>query len=196
MQGTAHMLPHNAVNHDLEYRTQKVNEKFSENIHIIANEPSLAFFRIQEHVRNTVPQLVDNKLDVQTLQNKVQGSYFDTEYAIKAVTGMEESKKHFQNIQDLLKNAMFMKQQIKYERERRKSMYRNTMMRTQTLDTTLGQSERERRSEFTQSVQLPSTTSLSQIDDSQQRVRSSSMTSQNKPGHQRSTDSRPQEGHT
>jgi len=39
-----------------------VGDKFSENIQIIANEPSLAFFRIQEHIRNTVPQLVDNKV--------------------------------------------------------------------------------------------------------------------------------------
>jgi len=39
-----------------------VSEKLSENIHIVANEPSLAFFRIQEHVRKTLPPLVDKKV--------------------------------------------------------------------------------------------------------------------------------------
>jgi len=34
----------------------------SENIQIVANEPSLAFFRIQEHVRKTLPLLVDKKV--------------------------------------------------------------------------------------------------------------------------------------
>lgn len=37
-------------------------DKFSETVNIIANEPSLAFFRIQEHVRKTLPQLVDQKV--------------------------------------------------------------------------------------------------------------------------------------
>lgn len=39
-----------------------VSDRLSENINIIANEPSLAFFRIQEHVRKTLPQLVEQKV--------------------------------------------------------------------------------------------------------------------------------------
>ena len=39
-----------------------VSERLSENIHIVANEPSLAFYRIQEHVRKTLPQLLDKKV--------------------------------------------------------------------------------------------------------------------------------------
>lgn len=38
------------------------SEKFSENLHIVANEPSLAFYRIQEHVRKSLPQLVAKKV--------------------------------------------------------------------------------------------------------------------------------------
>jgi len=44
------------------YFCAAVSEKLSENIHIVANEPSLAFFRIQEHVRKTMPPLVDKKV--------------------------------------------------------------------------------------------------------------------------------------
>jgi len=39
-----------------------VSEKLSENINIVANEPSLAFYRIQEHVHKTMPPLVDKKV--------------------------------------------------------------------------------------------------------------------------------------
>lgn len=39
-----------------------VTEKFSESLHIVANEPSLAFFRIQEHVRKSLPTLVEKKV--------------------------------------------------------------------------------------------------------------------------------------
>lgn len=39
-----------------------VAERLSESMNIVANEPSLAFFRIQEHVRKSLPQLVEQKV--------------------------------------------------------------------------------------------------------------------------------------
>ena len=39
-----------------------VTDKLSESINTIANEPSVAFYRIQEHVRKTLPQLVEQKV--------------------------------------------------------------------------------------------------------------------------------------
>jgi len=107
------------VDPDLDHKTKKVSDKFSEIVNVVANEPSLAFYRIQEHVRKTLPQLVDQKHEVEDIQAKVQGSVFDAEYATNAVKAMQNSAIHFQNIQDLLKNAMFMKQQISYEEARR-----------------------------------------------------------------------------
>ncbi|GAB1610994.1 BLOC-1-related complex subunit 8-like isoform X4 [Argonauta hians] len=104
---------------ELEHKARKVSERFSENLHIITNEPSLAFFRIQEHVRKSLPQLVEQKHEVQEIHQNVQGACFDTEYAKNAVNAMQNSNVHFQNIQDLLKNAMFMKQQIEYEESRK-----------------------------------------------------------------------------
>ncbi|GAB1605217.1 keratin, type I cytoskeletal 9-like isoform X1 [Argonauta hians] len=104
---------------ELEHKARKVSERFSENLHIITNEPSLAFFRIQEHVRKSLPQLVEQKHEVQEIHQNVQGACFDTDYAKNAVNAMQKSNIHFQNIQDLLKNAMFMKQQIEYEESRK-----------------------------------------------------------------------------
>lgn len=103
---------------ELDSRARRVCDKLSENLHIIANEPSLAFYRVQEHVRKSLPQLVDQKHVVASIQHKVQGACFDAEYAKNAVNAMQSSSVHFQNIQDLLKNAMFMKQQIEYEENR------------------------------------------------------------------------------
>ena len=36
---------------ELENKVKKTSERICENLHIIANEPSLAFYRIAEHVR-------------------------------------------------------------------------------------------------------------------------------------------------
>ncbi|KAK2151771.1 hypothetical protein LSH36_352g03073 [Paralvinella palmiformis] len=124
---------------ELENKSRKAGDKLSEILHIIVNEPSLAVFRIQEHVRKTLPQLVDVKHDMEDVQQDVQGACFDMEYAAKAVQNMEKSETHFRSIQDLLKNSMFIRQQLQYEQSRkdqernRPSMYR-TMLRTQTID--------------------------------------------------------------
>jgi hypothetical protein len=53
---------HNRGNPEIEQRARKSGDKFSENVHIIANEPSLALYRIQEHVRKSLPQLVEQKV--------------------------------------------------------------------------------------------------------------------------------------
>ncbi|KAL5004807.1 hypothetical protein ScPMuIL_018263 [Solemya velum] len=104
---------------ELEHKAKKVTEKFTDCLNIVANEPSLAFFRIQEHVQKTVPRLVEQKHEFQDLQQSIQGACFDAEYATNAVKAMDKSQVHFQNIQELIKNAMFMKQQIEYEQDRR-----------------------------------------------------------------------------
>ena len=57
-------------------------EKISENMHIIANEPSLAFYRIQEHVRKVIPLIVERRAEVVQLQQDLQGKCYDMEYAI------------------------------------------------------------------------------------------------------------------
>ena len=44
-----------------------VTDKVSETLNVIANEPSLAFFRIQEHVRKCLPQLVETKVIVYSM---------------------------------------------------------------------------------------------------------------------------------
>jgi hypothetical protein len=104
---------------DLEQRVKKVSEKVSENIHIVANEPSLALFRLQEHVRKSLPVLIERKIDANKLHQELQGKYYDAEYAVQAIKSMYGSCSHFQNIQDLLKNAIFLKQQLTYEESRR-----------------------------------------------------------------------------
>lgn len=94
-------------------------EKISENMHIVANEPSLAFYRIQEHVRKVLPMVVDRRTEVVQLQQDLQGHCYDMEYAVGAVKSIEKSDDAFKNIQELLKNAIFLKQQLKFEETRK-----------------------------------------------------------------------------
>ncbi|XP_053674829.1 BLOC-1-related complex subunit 8 homolog [Anopheles nili] len=104
---------------ELHAKVKKTTEKISENMHIVANEPSLAFYRIQEHVRKVIPLIVDRRAEVVQLQQDLQGKCYDMEYAISAVKDIEAADTSLKNVQELLKNAIFLKQQLKYVESRR-----------------------------------------------------------------------------
>lgn len=52
-------------------------------MHIVANEPSLAFYRLQEHVRKALNPMVDRRVDVKKLHQELQGRCYDIEYAVR-----------------------------------------------------------------------------------------------------------------
>lgn len=58
-------------------------EKISENMHIVANEPSLAFYRLQEHVRKSLPPMVEKRVEVVQLNHDLQGCLYDVEYGVR-----------------------------------------------------------------------------------------------------------------
>lgn len=49
------------------------------------------------------------------LKKGLQNCCYGVDYSIKTLKSMDDSVQHFQNIQELLKNAVFMKQQMDYE---------------------------------------------------------------------------------
>lgn len=50
-------------------------------MHIVANEPSLAFYRLQQHVRKALNPMVELRADVEKLHSDLQGHCYDMEYA-------------------------------------------------------------------------------------------------------------------
>jgi len=104
---------------ELENKVKKTSERICENLHIIANEPSLAFYRIAEHVRKALPPTVESRGEVKRLNQQLQGAYFDAEYGLETVKSMDKAAPHLNNIQELLKNAIFLQQQLKYEQSRK-----------------------------------------------------------------------------
>uniref|UniRef100_A0A0P4VRT2 Uncharacterized protein n=1 Tax=Rhodnius neglectus TaxID=72488 RepID=A0A0P4VRT2_9HEMI len=113
------MSPFEGNDAQLECKVKKVTERISENIHIVANEPSLAFYRLQEHVRKALPPMVDKRMEVGKLHQELQGRCYDAEYAVSAVKAIENAESSFQTTQDLLRNALFFKQQLKYKESQR-----------------------------------------------------------------------------
>jgi hypothetical protein len=100
---------------DLNKRTKKSCEKLSENLYIIGNEPTLACYRIQEHVHKSGPMIIDKGTEMRRMTKSLQGCCHGLEYSIQGIRAMDGGRTHFENIQELLKNSLFLKQQLDYE---------------------------------------------------------------------------------
>lgn len=64
--------------------------------------------------------IIDKRSDIQKLKEELQGICYDLEYSVVAVKSIDAAEEPLKNIQELLKNAIFLKQQLKYEETRRK----------------------------------------------------------------------------
>lgn len=71
------------VDPDLELKVRRACERISENVHICANEPSLAFFRLSEHVRKALPPTVESRHQVHTIQRQLGAAYEDADVALQ-----------------------------------------------------------------------------------------------------------------
>ncbi|XP_054718098.1 BLOC-1-related complex subunit 8 homolog [Uloborus diversus] len=112
---------------ELENKVKKASEKISENLHIFANEPSLACYRLQEHIHKSLPQLVLKRIEVNQMHRELQGKCYDLEYSINAMKSMQKSHVHFQNTQQLILQAIAAKQKLNSE-EAKKTDKKKTSM--------------------------------------------------------------------
>lgn len=124
-RGPVPASPQPVVDQDLEAKVRRACERISENVHICANEPSLAFYRLSEHVRKALPPTVESRQQVKHIQKQLGGAYQDAEFALYQVHSMEKSIATLTHIQELLKNAVFAQQQIKYEQTRSQLLVRH-----------------------------------------------------------------------
>ncbi|XP_078054763.1 BLOC-1-related complex subunit 8 isoform X6 [Mustelus asterias] len=97
---------------EMQLKVKKVTDKFTESMYFLANEPSLALYRLQEHVRRSLPELVQHKTDMQGVEEQCQGAIYTVEYACSAVKSMSNSGAYFKNIEGLLRRAISIKDQM------------------------------------------------------------------------------------
>uniref|UniRef100_A0A7N4NV60 BLOC-1 related complex subunit 8 n=1 Tax=Sarcophilus harrisii TaxID=9305 RepID=A0A7N4NV60_SARHA len=93
-------------------RRRRVTDKFTESVYVLANEPSVALYRLQEHVRRSLPELAQHKSDMQSWEEQSQGAIYTVEYACSAVKNLMDSSIHFRSIEGLLKQAISIKDQM------------------------------------------------------------------------------------
>ncbi|XP_057564708.1 BLOC-1-related complex subunit 8 isoform X2 [Hippopotamus amphibius kiboko] len=84
----------------------QVTDKFTESVYVLANEPSVALYRLQEHVRRSLPELAQHKADMQRWEEQSQGAIYTVEYACSAVKNLVDSSVYFRSVEGLLKQAI------------------------------------------------------------------------------------------
>ncbi|XP_076880327.1 BLOC-1-related complex subunit 8 isoform X1 [Brachyhypopomus gauderio] len=97
---------------EMQLKVKRVTDKFTESMYVLANEPSIALYRLQEHVRRSLPELVQHKTDMQSWEEQSQGAIYTVEYACSAVKSMVNSSLYFKSIDGLLKQAITMREKI------------------------------------------------------------------------------------
>ncbi|XP_059084347.1 BLOC-1-related complex subunit 8 homolog [Tigriopus californicus] len=126
------------VDPELENKVKRSCERISENLHICANEPSLALYRLAEHVRKALPPTVESRAEIRRLHQQLNRTHSDAEHGLDTVRSMERASPVLNQAQELLKNAIFLQQQIKYEQQRRcrkePSMYQRLSAHISSVD--------------------------------------------------------------
>ena len=59
---------------ETEFKVRRITSRINESIHMVASEPSLGLFRIQEHVYRTLPQLVQRKNELKANVKRIEGN--------------------------------------------------------------------------------------------------------------------------
>ncbi|XP_041087020.1 BLOC-1-related complex subunit 8 isoform X1 [Polyodon spathula] len=97
---------------EMQLKVKRVTDKFTESMYVLANEPSVALYRLQEHVRRSLPELVQHKTDMQSWEEQSQGAIYSVEYACSAVKSMTNSSLYFKSIEALLRQTIHLKDQM------------------------------------------------------------------------------------
>mmetsp|Transcript_35907 Transcript_35907/g.94125 ORF Transcript_35907/g.94125 Transcript_35907/m.94125 type:complete len:275 (+) Transcript_35907:297-1121(+) len=100
------------IDRETHSKVKKVTEGLTSSLQVLANEPSLGLYRMEEHVLKAVPELVKTKQDIAKLTAIVQGTCHDVEYALTTVQQMHQISS-FESLQAHTENAIRFQQEIR-----------------------------------------------------------------------------------
>ncbi|CAF0743548.1 unnamed protein product [Adineta steineri] len=108
----------NRFDQDTDIKVRSTIRFLNETIQYNANEPSLAFYRIQEHVQKMLPTMIQKRNELENLKEQMNGLVFDIEYSMDAVKDVGTSVEHVDSIVKNLEKARYLSEQISLIRQK------------------------------------------------------------------------------
>jgi len=105
---------------ETDYKVRRVTHQVNEAINLAANEPSLGYYRIQEHVHRTLPQLVQRKKELKENSLKIEGISYDLGLSINVIESVSTIST-FTRIQEALKTAIQLKKKLNLTEEQERA---------------------------------------------------------------------------
>ena len=90
---------------DLKTKSKRCCETINKSFHLIANEPSLGLYRLQQHVHKLVPMLDNCEALIATESERIKGLSYDISLANHSLKDISSSSDVFENIEKLLRRA-------------------------------------------------------------------------------------------
>ncbi|GMT24920.1 hypothetical protein PFISCL1PPCAC_16217, partial [Pristionchus fissidentatus] len=97
---------------ELESRCRLLAERLTECTVIVDHDPSLALYRLNEHVNRSLPLIVNAKLMLNVSSIKMNHVHRDLENAIKVTQGIDNSASSIDRSSRLLEQCIQFKDQI------------------------------------------------------------------------------------
>ncbi|KAF7636541.1 hypothetical protein Mgra_00004129 [Meloidogyne graminicola] len=91
-----------AINRELQGHSKQLSERLSESLYILDHDPSMALYRIQEHINKVAPKLVIRRQNMFQLNNQIQGACFDLDNAIKTIEQMKRAQSSLERVKSIM----------------------------------------------------------------------------------------------
>lgn len=90
---------------ELDLKSKRCCETMNKSFHLIANEPSLGLYRLQQHVHKLVPKLDNCEAVIDIESERMKGLSYDISLANDSLKNIASSANVFENIETLLRRA-------------------------------------------------------------------------------------------
>lgn len=101
-----------AILTDSELKARRFTSGLNDSLYELANEPSIGFFRIQEHVRKSIPVMIEKVAEVDQFTQKIKGHSFDLDYSHDAISRMARSDATLDSTSRLLTDSLYIARQL------------------------------------------------------------------------------------
>uniref|UniRef100_A0A5S6QEP5 BLOC-1-related complex subunit 7 n=1 Tax=Trichuris muris TaxID=70415 RepID=A0A5S6QEP5_TRIMR len=97
------------VDKDLEQRCRRACEDASECLHLMAHEPSLGLYRIQEHARKSIISLAESKRQTDRSLEMINNAVYDIHTASSGIEAFVSAGSIFKNVFENMRASVHLK---------------------------------------------------------------------------------------